>query len=556
MKGSVLAVTVGGGDRSKRAGGRSPEAHEIHIGMDVLELVSTAMYVDPMTVHREYVQNAADSVEVARRTGVLQGDELGIVDVTVDPGPRRIRIRDNGAGIPADEFVTRLTSLGGSRKRGTDARGFRGVGRLAGLAYAQELVFRSRVEGEETVSELRWDCRKLRNELRNPPASSDVVDLIRSVVSVSRVDPAGMPARFFEVELNGVVRIRTDKLMNPRAIADYLGQVAPVPFSRDFRLGADISRFLQGTISVCELDINVSGVDGPLRRPHRNTFAIDEGVESTFTELQTVEIPGIDGGTAAVAWVLHHDYEGAIPAQNSIKGLRLRSGNIQVGEHALLEEMFAEPRFNSWSVGEIHVVDRRIIPNGRRDHYEQNAHFQNLLNHLTPLAKEIGKRCRWSSVKRKHMRDFATHGQVAREKIAILGQGALQGGERGNLTSAVEQSISEMARIAGMDLLAEDAPEVMKQEVATLRQDLAHALDEGSPMSSPLARLSEDRRRMYEHLFELVYECSTNRTAAKALIAAKTIQAELKLGGKTVAPKAVKKAATKKVAAKKTGAKK
>lgn len=37
---------------------------------------------------------------------------------------------------------------------------------------------------------------------------------------------------------------------------------------------------------------------------------------------------------------------------------------------------------------------------------------------------------------------------------------------------------------------------------------------------------------------------------------AKTLQAELKLGGKVVAPKAVKKAATKKVAAKKTGARK
>lgn len=518
MKGSGAAVAVGGADRAKRPEGRSPEAHEIHIGMDVLELVSTAMYVDPMTVYREYVQNAADAIDAARRDGVLDGDELGVVDVTVEAGPRRIRIRDNGTGIPAGEFVGRLTSLGGSRKRGTDARGFRGVGRLAGLAYAQELVFRSRVEGEGSVSELRWDCRKLRSELRNPPGSGDVVDLIRSVVSVGRVDGAGMPARFFEVELNGVVRLRTDKLMNPKAVADYLGQVAPVPFSRDFRLGAGITSFLRGTVGLCELDINVSGVDGPVRRPHGDTFAVDEGVEAAFTELQTVEIPGIDGGTAAVAWVLHHDYEGAIPTANSIKGLRLRSGNIQVGEHALLEEMFAEPRFNSWSVGEVHVVDRRIVPNGRRDHYEQNAHFQNLLNHLTPLAKEIGKRCRWSSVKRKHMRDFATHGQVAREKIAILGQGALQGGERGGLTSAVEQSLAEMARIAGMDLLAEDAPEAMREEVAVLRRDLAHALDEGSPASSPLARLPEDRRRMYEHLFELVYECSTNRTAAKALV--------------------------------------
>jgi molecular chaperone HtpG len=36
--------------------------------------------------------------------------------------------------------------------------------------------------------------------------------------------------------------------------------------------------------------------------------------------------------------------------------------------------------------------------------------------------------------------------------------------------------------------------------------------------ATPLARLSPPKRRMYEHLFGLIYECSTNQVAAKALI--------------------------------------
>jgi hypothetical protein len=36
--------------------------------------------------------------------------------------------------------------------------------------------------------------------------------------------------------------------------------------------------------------------------------------------------------------------------------------------------------------------------------------------------------------------------------------------------------------------------------------------------ASPLAGLPAAKRKMYEHLFGLVYECSTNRVAAKALI--------------------------------------
>ena len=37
----------------------------------MLELVSSAMYVDPLTVYREYIQNAADAVDSARAAGLL-----------------------------------------------------------------------------------------------------------------------------------------------------------------------------------------------------------------------------------------------------------------------------------------------------------------------------------------------------------------------------------------------------------------------------------------------------------------------------------------------------
>ena len=46
-----------------------------------------------------------------------------------------------------------LLSFGNSpKKRGTDARGFRGIGRLAGLAYWSELVFTSKCAGENKIN--------------------------------------------------------------------------------------------------------------------------------------------------------------------------------------------------------------------------------------------------------------------------------------------------------------------------------------------------------------------------------------------------------------------
>ena len=125
------------------------------------------MYVDPLAIYREYIQNAADAIDEARVTNLLGAKENGQVEIDIDLEQRSVRVRDNGTGIPAAEFENRMTSFGASAKRGTNARGFRGVGRLSGLAYCQELIFRSRNVGEAQVSELRWDCRKAKSLLRS-----------------------------------------------------------------------------------------------------------------------------------------------------------------------------------------------------------------------------------------------------------------------------------------------------------------------------------------------------------------------------------------------------
>src|SRR5581483_4811833 len=130
------------------------------IGKDILELLSSAMYLDPRAIFREYIQNAADAIDDAIESGVLRGDTPGRVEVSLDPADRTIRIRDNGAGIPAAQAERVLTSFGASAKRGRGARGFRGVGRLSAFGYAQQVVFRTKAVGDRTSTEIRWDCRR------------------------------------------------------------------------------------------------------------------------------------------------------------------------------------------------------------------------------------------------------------------------------------------------------------------------------------------------------------------------------------------------------------
>src|ERR1700704_677537 len=114
----------------------------VRIGKDVIEILTTGMYVSPITIYREYIQNAADSFDVARSQGLLQPQACGRVSIVFDHSARSVTIRDEGAGISSSDALSVLLAIGGSHKRGTQARGFRGVGRLSGLAYCRELEFR------------------------------------------------------------------------------------------------------------------------------------------------------------------------------------------------------------------------------------------------------------------------------------------------------------------------------------------------------------------------------------------------------------------------------
>jgi molecular chaperone HtpG len=510
----TVAVRARGEARNVAAAQAAIPAEDIIVGKDVLELVSSAMYVDPLTVYREYVQNAADSIDDARRTGILKKNEKGRVDISFDAAARCVRIRDNGTGLPGADFPRRLTALGASPKRGGVSRGFRGVGRLAGLGYAQQLVFRSRVAGEKSVSELSWDCRALRAALRDGGRDNGVAELISRLVEARRIAGEGCPERFFEVELKGIVRLRSDKLMSPPAVAEYLSQVAPVPFAPDFPFADEIRGALGVSADLCNLEIRLSGSDEPLYRPHRSGFA-DDDKRIRFERCEIVRIPDVDGGVAAVGWLVHHDYDGAVPVATGFKGLRLRSGNVQIGGSALLEELFSEPRFNSWTVGEIHVLDRRIVPNARRDDFEQNAHYSNLLNQLTPLARAVSRLCRTSSKRRQLMRDFDAQRQIVEDRVSILRQGSLRAAGRKTQLAGAEQALGRMTKLAGADELSE-ARAKLASDVEKLRGRVNAVAKEAD--GSPLSALPPKKRAMYGHLFELIYDCSTNRTAAKALV--------------------------------------
>lgn len=493
---------------------------EIVIGKDVLELISSAMYVDPLTIFREYVQNAADSIDVARADGVLGRDEPGRVDIALDlsQATRSVKIRDNGAGVPNGDFAKRLTAIGGSHKRGTSARGFRGVGRLAGLGYCQELVFRSRSASDSLVQELRWDCKVFKRLLSDHTYQGSLYDLVQEVATVKDVTDGSWPDHFYEVELVKPIRIKSDLLLNRDAISLYLSQVAPVPFSPEFSFGDEIRANLVDHLGeLGEVEIYLDNADTPIYRPYRDDYALGQGKRDTFIKPVYRTIQGLHGGVAAVVWLMGHGYYGAIPSGEGVNGLRARKGNVQVGDHRIFADIFPEARFASWTVGEVHVVDDRVVPNGRRDDFEQNAHYTHILGRLVEVGDYIGHMCRSSSVVRNRLKAFDSGAVKIDEQLRILEQGAIGDVTADAIVEDIRGDMYEIKRVTEAPVLKESDRAILSERYSTLERRLEDARATAAK-SDALAELPENDRDVVQKMISLIYECSLNRAVAKTLV--------------------------------------
>lgn len=367
------------------------------VGGDLIASLSMGLYSNPLEIYRELVQNATDAYQI---NGTPPRNRR--IDIQIDRMNRKVTLRDYATGLSARKITKSLFTIGNSRKRGKQLRGFRGVGRLAALGYCKELVFRSRKSATEPVWQLAWDSVALHRYL-NQPDGSDIAQILKTISTVSQLEESKeWPKCFFECELNGVRASKNDIILNSDAVSTYLSEIAPIGFRTDFSFAKDIYTILGKEVAF-EVKIFINGNEEALTRPHSDELlsALDQKKIITTVD-QVVPISELDDGfeTVAKGWILHHDYPGALPLSSNVRGLRIRVGNIQVGDERTLEHLFKESRFNSWCIGEIHIVSHDIKPNTRRDNLELCPALDDLENSLRILAKNLIQTCRDKSAER------------------------------------------------------------------------------------------------------------------------------------------------------------
>jgi len=369
-------------------------------GMYLLDSFTSGMYNDPLIVYREYIQNAVDSIDLASHQQGFSPE----VRIDLTPGQRIITIRDNALGIPSEIAEETLSSIGSSTKTDLGLRGFRGIGRLGGIAFSDTAVFRTkaRFEGMESVQE--WDCKELRRLLSSQKKKAlSLEEVFERVTSFRQERSDRSDDSYFEVTLLGVCSFR-NQIFDIEKVRRYLGQIAPVPFDyQQFSYARGIDEFLASRLrGYGRYKIILNGE--PVFKPYRDVVRITKGDGDRIDGIEFFEIKNGKDQPFAYGWYgRRRELLGSIVKGDDSSGVRLRVGNIQIGDAHLLDFCFREPRFNSYVPGEVHVACDTLIPNSRRDDFVDNREkgiFYNLIEREVglPISKEIRLRSRLASI--------------------------------------------------------------------------------------------------------------------------------------------------------------
>ena len=419
-------------------------------GKFLLEILTKGMYSNPMHIYREYIQNATDAIDAVVQAGLIQMPQA-VIHITVNARKRSVTIRDNGTGISSAVAETRLLNVGASDKDGIAERGFRGIGRLGGLAYADEVRFITSAVGESTKTIMICNCVRMQELLqKSNTETSDVMETFREISRFER-QPEDADEHYFEVQLYGVTE--DSGLLSEDSVKKYLAETAPVDFNgqefiqasrvRDFfnRNGHPITSYkiLWGTRKLPIYKLYSRYLTTGKQERTKNK----DGVRDVEFVCEKSE----DGTPLFIGWIAVTDFSGTI-SDEAIQGIRFRKGNILVGDNTTFARFFPTTgqegqRANRMFAGEIHVLHPGITPNSQRDDFEAGPAYTEMKNLLNQWAGQLNRKYRrGTSDANSALRRLGQINEEQKQLEKQISSGAITSDERREQLAEQLESIS------------------------------------------------------------------------------------------------------------------
>lgn len=460
------------------------------IGKYTLESLTNGMYASPLDLYREYIQNAVDSIDVSIQNGIDKKVAFKI-EIVVESERKKITIRDNGMGISVKEAVKTLIDIGNSRKIRDHFRGFRGIGRLAGLGYCKELIFTTSYLGEKVKSIISFNAEELgKFLLSRDSAEQSAIEVMEQIITVKTAEEK-VKLHYFTVEMIDVSD--NDKLLRDEQVKDYLIQHAPLKYNHEFKWQDPIVEKTRGLgFDILAYNISLNGEN--LYKPYRDVFESDR-VKKNIDTIKDIEVVPFyrDSKVSAILWCASTSYFGTI-TENAIKGIRIRQGNILIGDKFSCSSFFKEERFNGWLIGELHIFDEDLIANARRDDFEKNEAYYALVDNFR----------KWSSQKSKEIRKVSYERSISSEKKTIV-----EGQKFDDINDLLDESIELMNDFDESNFIDQGESESVAE--ADFIGRLSFLINQKNVQTKYMAlninsKLTMDQRKVLERVFDLIVE--------------------------------------------------
>lgn len=373
---------------------KTPVTFEPFFGGFVLETLTIGMYGEARNAIREYIQNGFDSVQRATEELKILKPKTGLIEIEMDADRASLVIRDNGAGLSVKSAPAVLTRVGASGKSHRRNAGFRGIGRLAGIVFSDTVTFITKAKGEREQTVVVFDGKGMREAMTPGKGSAkSAEDLLKESVRAHRTPSKDANRHFFEVRLEGFTDA-PDECRSPKELYDFVSQIAPVPYPDDFPFQENLAKAARETgIGIEEVRITIK--DGHSRpKPVTKRYGAEYEFGSGHVMLNDCEIHKSPAGRWW-AWVGKKDESGAY-TDEKVRGLRVRVRNIQIDGTEVVRDIFREhaksyARFQDYFVGEVFVEPSALVPNARRDGFEEDAAWKKVRGELATLAQKLGR---------------------------------------------------------------------------------------------------------------------------------------------------------------------
>jgi hypothetical protein len=240
----------------------------------------------------------------------------------------------------------------------------------------------------------------------------------------------------------------------------YLRQVCPVNYADNFDYAERIRALAAGygdSIGVIEVETRLKRERFPIHKPYKNSAAVGGTKRASTSTLYDIET-FTSKELGWYGWIGKSNFAGEI-TDDTVAGARFRVKNIQIGDSRLIEDLAeeltpagTERRLQRWAVGEIFVTNTQVVPNARRDGFEDNQAWREIRRDIKDkVVKRVIKLIRSASDARTHLKKSTN---AYPELFGKANASTLTAAEKTKLTALIKRQIDLLGSekvLAGAD---------------------------------------------------------------------------------------------------------